>query len=205
MTTRLSRSVVPENMSPVKNLTFALLRDHLRDIPQFSVPSGYAIRPYGPGDSAAWVRIWAAAELPAFDPVDEATFDREFGNGIDAMPKRSMFLVSPQRREVGTVTAWPTTYNRRPYGMLHWFAIHPDHQGQGLGRCLVSAGLNRLRALGHRRALAGTQTVRLAAVKTYLHFGFVPETEDILALLRHHVEYPALGTRRKNEGAGTIG
>jgi len=138
------------------------------------------------------VGIWSASELPGFDAIGSATFDREFGRHMDAMPKRCMFLAAPNGREVGTVTAWPTTYGQRAYGMLHWIAIHPSHQGRGPGRCLVSAGLNRLRGPGHRRALAGTQTIRLAAMKTCLNFGFVPETETIRELLRKYIEHPAL-------------
>jgi len=179
----------------MRNLTFVLLRDHLREVPQYSPPAGYALRSYAPGDKRAWVRIWSAAEMPEFDAVTDATFDREFGGRLHAMPKRCMFLMSPEGRDIGTVTAWPTRYRRRAYGMLHWVAIDPVHQGRGLGRCLVSAGLNRLRALGHRRALAGTQTVRLAAIRTYLHFGFIPETEEVRTLLRKHMEHPALKER----------
>ena len=187
---------------PMENVTFVMLRDDLRDVPQCPPPSGYAMRPYGTGGRDAWVRIWSAADAHAPGRVDGsmvdgsmmdgATFDREFGGRTGAMPRRSIFLVSPGGQEVGTVTAWFTRYGRRRYGQLHWLAIHPDHQRRGMGRCLVSAALGRLRALGHRRALLRTQTFRLAAIKTYLQFGFVPETEEVRALLRDHLQHPAL-------------
>jgi GNAT superfamily N-acetyltransferase len=173
----------------MENVTFVMLRDDLRDVPRRPLPDGYVLRPYGDGGRAAWIRIWSAADGAT---ADGATFDREFGGRIDAMPRRSIFLVSPDGREVGTVTAWFARHRGRRYGKLHWVAIHPDHQGRGMGGCLVSAGLERLRELGHRRALLRTQTFRLAAIRTYLDFGFVPEAEEVRALLRERLDHPAL-------------
>lgn len=39
---------------------------------------------------------------------------------------------------------------------LYWIAVHPEHQGQGLGRLLLHAVEERIRAFGGRRIYADT-------------------------------------------------
>jgi GNAT superfamily N-acetyltransferase len=39
---------------------------------------------------------------------------------------------------------------------LYWIAVHPDHQGQGLGRLLLYAVEDRIRTFGGRRIYADT-------------------------------------------------
>ena len=51
----------------------------------------------------------------------------------------------------------------------------PKLHGQGLGKILLSQGMERLRALGHQRCYLVTQFWRQVAIKLYLQFGFNPE------------------------------
>jgi hypothetical protein len=39
-----------------------MIRETLAEIPAFSLPAGYALRWYQPGDEARWVSIQAAAD-----------------------------------------------------------------------------------------------------------------------------------------------
>lgn len=57
-------------------------------------------------------------------------------------------------------------------------AVATDRQGTGLGRRLVVAVLERLRARGVRRAKVGTASSSLGALRFYLRLGFRPYAID---------------------------
>jgi len=62
-------------------------------------------------------------------------------------------------------------------GRVHWVAIDPEHQGRGLSKPLLSTVCNTLAAMGHDEAYLVTSSGRVAAIRLYLHFGFVPVTD----------------------------
>jgi RimJ/RimL family protein N-acetyltransferase len=180
-------------VSDLENATFFMVREDLEKIPQYPLPEGYRMRPFRPGDRETWGWVWRS-ELGA---GAEGTFDRVFGHDVEAMPTRCLFLVSPAGDEVGTITAWYHRYRERRWGRLHWVGIVPAHRGKGLCKGMVTAGLNRLRELGHRRAMLGTEPFRVPAIKTYLRFGFVldpgnPAAMRVRPLLRSRVSSPDL-------------
>ncbi|MFB3891763.1 MAG: N-acetyltransferase family protein [Phycisphaerae bacterium] len=183
-----------------------MIRDNLRDIPQSPLPHGYSLRFWRPGDAETWVRIWQESEtlLREKEPslkahgVTRETFDKNFGDDLAAMTKRCLFVVAPDGRDVGTTTAWyDRNYAGKPWGRIHWVAISHDHQGKGLAKPMMTAAMNLMKRLGHRRAILGTQTPRLAAIKVYLDFGFVPDmtAEDAARawkLIQDELHHPAL-------------
>jgi ribosomal protein S18 acetylase RimI-like enzyme len=60
-------------------------------------------------------------------------------------------------------------------GYMHWVAVHPDHQGQGLAAILSVAVLKEFRdTYGFSGAVLETQDTSLPAIKTYLNAGFRP-------------------------------
>lgn len=63
-------------------------------------------------------------------------------------------------------------------GYLHWVAVDPDHQGRWLGYSVSLAVLHTFEAMGCADAVLETQDHRLAAIKTYLKLGFVPQCRD---------------------------
>jgi GNAT superfamily N-acetyltransferase len=65
----------------------------------------------------------------------------------------------------------------------------PSYQGRGLSKPLLSIVCERMRDLGHDKAMLSTSTARPVAVNLYLHFGFRP-------LIRHDTDranWDALG------------
>jgi GNAT superfamily N-acetyltransferase len=154
-----------------------MVRANLTDIPQYVLPPGYSFRFYRPGDADTWVGIWQDADsILKLHNVDLKTFHETFSNDLRRLEKRCLFVVSPDGREVGMATAWyDRIYAGKPWGRVHWVALRAGSQGKGLAKPLMTATLNLLGRLGHRRAVLGTQTLRLAAIKVYLDFGFMPD------------------------------
>jgi len=179
----------------MESITVVMVREHLDNIPQYPLPAGYRMRLYRPGDKKVWVRLWEAS-----DSLDRAAerFDESFGYDLPALQKRCYFLVAPDGKDVGTITAW---YNRnfrgRRWGLIHWVAIIPEYQGKGLSKCMMTVAMNRLRALRHRRAYLRTQTHRIPAIKTYLDFGFLPDmtypdAKRAWQIVRKYINHPVL-------------
>jgi len=173
-----------------------MLRDNLASIPSYPLPEGFSMREYRDGDRQTWVQIERSAE--PFINITEETFDREFGSDLPAMPRRCHFLVAPDGSDVGTITAWyERSYAGKRWGRIHWLAILPEFQHRGLAKPMMTFAMRRLRSLGHRRAILGTQTPRIAAIKTYLDFGFIPDltVENALrawSLVRDELSHPVL-------------
>jgi GNAT superfamily N-acetyltransferase len=173
-----------------------MVRPHLRGIPQHPLPNGYSVRLFHDGDEKTWLRIWKAAET--FRHVTAETFRHGFAGDLAGLRRRCCFLLDPDGREAGTITAWyDRKYRRRHWGRIHYVAVAPGHQGEGLCKPMMTVAMNRLRALGHRRAMLATQTPRLRAIKVYLDFGFVPDMTFLRAkeawrLVRRELRHPVL-------------
>lgn len=146
--------------------SISMVRAHLLRIPDYPLPAGFRIRRYTPGDETAWLDIHLAADR--YNRFDERTFRRQFGTRRDILASRQLYLIDPDQRPVGTVTAW----FQEDWGRIHWVAIHPDRQGEGLSKPMLAAACRRLKTLGHRRAYLTTSTGRLPAIRLYHGFGF---------------------------------
>ena len=68
-------------------------------------------------------------------------------------------------RSVAGVTSWE----------VGWVACHPCHAGKGLGRAATAAAVQAALTLERRPIVLKTDDHRIAAVKSYLRLGFVPE------------------------------
>ena len=146
-----------------------MIREDMENIPQFPIPEGFAIRNYRRNEGHIWTRIQKAAE--PYINIDDGLFDREFKRDLLAMEDRSFYLTTDTGEEIGTITAW---WQDNGWGQIHWVAIHPDYQGRGLSKPMMSAAMIRLKA-SHKRCFLGTSTGRIPAVKIYLDFGFIPD------------------------------
>ena len=149
----------------------------LGSAPIFSMPDGYHMRFYREGDVPNWVQIQQAS-----DPFYKATA-RTF---LGAMPgeeaylaHRVMFLVGPDGRDIGTITAWQNNFlTGKLVGQIHWVAIITPEQSKGLAKPMMSAVCQQLKVLGHQQACLSTNTKRIPALNLYLKFGFEPYFEN---------------------------
>jgi GNAT superfamily N-acetyltransferase len=177
-------------------IRIVMVRENLENIPQYPLPDGYRVRLFRAGDRKTWVRVQQASE--PFVAVTPKTFDDNFGDDLSAMRRRGYFLVSPDGEDVGTITAWyDRKYAGRRWGRIHWVAITPPHRAKHLSKGMMTIAMNRLRGLGHRRVMLGTQTPRIPAIRTYLRFGFVPDmttkdAERAWKLVRKCISHTAL-------------
>jgi len=147
-------------MPEKKLVNVTMTRANLDDIPQYPLPEPYTIRLYREGDEAEFERIWLSADVQG--QAYRGLFEKEFRGRIDQVPARML-------------TAWfNDDWEGGRWGVVHWVAIHPAHQGKGLSRPLMTRVLERMKDLGHDRAYLITQTVRLPAINLYLSFGFEP-------------------------------
>ena len=156
----------------MKNYSVRMLRENMENIPQFPIPEGYAIRNYRPNEGHIWTRILKAGE--PYMEIDDGLFDREFGRHLSVLEDRSFYLTTDAGEKIGTITAWWQNIDREVWGQIHWVVIHPDYQGRGLSKPMMSVAMTRLRQ-SHERCFLGTSTGRMAAIKVYLDFGFIPD------------------------------
>ena len=157
----------------MKNYSVRMIRENMENIPEFPIPEGFVIRNYRRNEGHIWTRIQKAAE-PYID-IDAGLFDRQFKRNLSAMEERSFFLTTDAGEEIGTITAWwQPDIDGTDWGQIHWVAIHPDYQGRGLSKPMMSVAMTRLRQ-SHERCFLDTSTRRIPAVKLYLDFGFTPD------------------------------
>ena len=173
-----------------------LIRETLEDIPNYKLPGGFSFRNYQFKDEENWFNIYKASD--GYNKVYSTTFREYFGAKVKKLEKRQIYLCNSDEEAVATATAWyDKDFFGEHLGRLHWVAVHPDYQGMGLSKPLLSEALRRLYDCGHRKAYLRTFTMRKKAINLYLSFGFQPlirnkTDKDIWEGLSRDVIYPSL-------------
>ncbi len=150
----------------------------LTELSPGSVPEGYRLRCYRPGDEEGWVHLINAAfstEKRTFEPLVRESFEREFPM---SKGERLEWILFAERVEdgalAGTTAAWEAEFEGRRMGLVHWVAVDPAHRGRRLGEALLAAALHAMRARGHTEVFLNTDRALAAAVRLYERMGFVP-------------------------------
>lgn len=148
-----------------------MVRRNLTDIPIYPPPRGYVVRGFQAGDDVNWLAVQTRAD--SYNSFSLEMYCREFAEGADQLADRQLFLVSPAAEVTGTATAWlPERNVDGDFGRIHWVAVLPQMQGQGLGKVLLSSVCLQLKSLAYTRAYVTTEVWRRAAVQIYEQFGF---------------------------------
>lgn len=147
-----------------------MTRADLDNLPVFELPDGFTLRAFEPGNDATWWHIHERADpLLAHRNGSHRQF---FGDELDILHARQLFLISPDNQAIGTATAW---WDDAETGRVHWVAMVPEFQGRGLAKPLIARVLQLLRAHEHLRAILTTSLQRPRAIALYRGFGFEME------------------------------
>ena len=156
-----------------KNVPLRMRHADVSRAPRFVVPDGFSIRDYRTGDEKAWVELHLAADR--YSEISTGLYWREFGRDEERLKQRQLYLQTDDGTVLGTTSAWVGNEgSERNLGRIHWVAIHPDWQGRGLAKPLLSAACQRLSELGHTGSYLMTSSARVPALRLYLAFGFLP-------------------------------
>ena len=180
----------------MKNISVGMHRPHMNDIPEFALIPGHTFRPYRIGESDIWTRVQNEANEP-FGGISRDTFINDFSAHEELMPERSWFVMNEAGGEVASITAWWRDVREETQGLIHWVAVLSECQGKGIGKAIMTHAMHRL-AEEYDTAYLVTSSGRIAAIKVYLDFGFLPDmerddAEDGWADVRAQLKHAALG------------
>jgi mycothiol synthase len=147
----------------------------LQKLPLVSLPQGYFIRSFRPGEEGLWNHLLDAA----FDrPSGTTSFAEEMASDPIFEPERIKFLFTEEEELVATASAWHRPAFGARYGYLHWVGAHPEYRGRRLGYWVSLAAMHHASEEGRERMLLETSFGRLPALKLYLNLGFRPVLTD---------------------------
>lgn len=167
---RERRGFVDAGFEPHEQLH--LLVHDLRRIPD---PPPAQLRRPRPGERDTALAIDNAA-FPAFWRLDR--------DGL----REAIGATPVARFRVGTgpsgVVGYAVTGRAGTRGYLQRLAVHPDHNGRGLGAALVIDGLRWLRRRHVEQAVVNTQAENVRALALYERLGFELQPAGLLVLAR---------------------
>jgi mycothiol synthase len=160
--------------------TLQFLRVEL-PVPVADVPEGAVLRNFETGrDEAAWLAQNNAAF--ADHPEQGAWTDRDLAERTgEPWFDPSGFLVLEIDGRLAA-SCWTKVHELHPdrFGEIYVVSVHPDFQGRGLGRVMVTQGLATLRGKGVSSAALFVDESNVGARKLYDALGFRLEREDHL-------------------------
>ena len=185
----------------MENIEVIMILEDLTKLPKFELPEGYVIRNFKDGDKQLWAEVeTAAGEFT--DPLQGIKqFEFEFERYQDELKERFLILENKDGDCIGTSMGWfDDNFFRAGYGRVHWVGIHPDYQGKGLAKPLMSKTMEIIKER-HEKCYLTTQTRSYKAIKIYLDFGFVPYIKDETCpkgwkLMADYLNHPALAEFR---------
>lgn len=135
------------------------------------------IEPFRPGqDDADWVALNAL--VFAQHPEQGALTLRDLAaRQAEEWFDPGDFLVA--RGDTGRLVGYNWLKVEGTVGEIYVIGVHPDAAGQGLGRALMRAGLDRLRARGCTIAELYVEAESTGAVHLYRSLGFTEHTVDV--------------------------
>lgn len=143
----------------------------LDDLPDIRLPPGFTLQSVRGLDAG---RLRAEVTRSAFQP--QADWDgywadyAAFINSAVYAGERDLFVRAPDGRGAAACTIWFDPVNA--VGLFEPVATHRDFQRRGLGKAVMAAGMQRMKAAGMRRAVLGFDPHNAAARALYTSLGF---------------------------------
>lgn len=163
-----------------------MVRENGNNIPVHILPEGYHFAPFTPADEEKWIQL--QAEVTHVDSLQQGKqiFREEFLQAGEEIPceecpgyadvvKRTVQVKDTAGNLVGAATLWMGDTFGEVWQRVHWVAVHPDHQGKGLAKCMIARMLQLYKELGCETPIyLTTQTKTYRAVRIYHQMGFAP-------------------------------
>ena len=133
------------------------------------------VRPATREDIRTLIGLYTAAGLDTRGAHDEVEMQAAWDRLFAAVPSASVFLFSLGGRPVGTYTLFVLpllAHKGAPEAIVEDVAVHPEAQGQGVGRSMMEHARSLAREAGcYKLALSSNQR-RAAAHAFYERLGF---------------------------------
>lgn len=163
-------------MASAGDQSVTMVNADLHAAPSCNLSPDLRVHWYEPDDGNFWIAIHKLADQ--YNEITPQLFADQFAGAGFHLTERQCYLLDKTGNPVATATAWAEHQGRfAGFGRLHWVAVVPVRQNQGLGKMVVSVACRRLIALGHTRAFLITSSLRPAAIHLYEKFGFRIEDE----------------------------
>ncbi|MNC11706.1 Mycothiol acetyltransferase [compost metagenome] len=157
----------------VERYSYLLVRDDV-NVPDFSLPTGYEIKPFRPG-----------ADEPVWCEVRNAGFAKLRGNETPATPEMVAEMISGKNyiengllilyhngRAVGIVRGADDDYEGSPIMNIGPLAVLPEYQGKGLGKILLRAALRFAKDNSYTQTVLCVNAENERAKALYIAEGF---------------------------------
>ena len=145
---------------------------------EIKLPEGYSIRTYQPGDENAWAALMCAVgEQTSLIDAKNEFVQRYLADA--ALTNRIFFAVDSKGAIVGSAIAWAHDPRGMGVRVLHWVAVHPEHQRKGLGKALCQTCLRLFRREDNSLPVyLHTQPWSWKAILLYISLGFKLQPRD---------------------------
>ena len=169
-----------QRTEPKKYIPLTMRRPDLDDLPRIPIlPEGYILRAYQEGDAPSL----AATLCSAFDTADW-TLEKVYRELIHHPNVKATFVIAFDRGVVATASALLSPEDPHGPAILHWVGVDKGHRGKALGYIVSLQVLHYFKGAGYKSVILHTDDSRIAAIKTYLKLGFVPEHTN-----QEYIEY----------------
>lgn len=130
----------------------------------------------------ASVRPASDADIPAIMAVDRAAFTSHWWHSEATMRRRAAVSSHFAVAEVaGEVVGYAGGELRLPVAHLNRIAMHPAHQGHGIGALLLRAAIHDFWQHGAEQVTLNTQSNNHYSQRLYRRFGFGPTGDLMIA------------------------
>lgn len=190
-----------------------MVRENAENIPGYPLPDGYHFAPFTPRDEENWVRLQAEVTHVQSKEQGKQIFREEFLQAGEDIPcekcagyketvRRTILVKTDTGELVGAATLWMGDTFGQLWQRVHWVAVHPDHQGKGLAKCMLARMLELYRELGFNTPIyLTTQTKTYRAVRIYGQMGFTPYMGPKPANWSFRSDIPKESFEEENEAA----
>jgi mycothiol synthase len=142
------------------------------ELPSTILPNQHSLDHYVTGDEAEWISLLHRCGFSMFTGERAATaLAREVVQFL--LPQGGVFAYDGQQLVACAAACARPEF--APNAVLMYVGVLPDYRGAGLGAAVVAEVLAVARRSGFPGVTLLTDDDRLAAIRTYLRVGFVPD------------------------------